>query len=59
MTLIAPGFTALWWERARLEQLAGDNGAARASLGAMLETTRDAGIRQRFRAALNALARAG
>ncbi len=57
MTLIAPGFTGLWWERARLEQLAGDNNAARASLGAMLETTRDAGIRQRVRAALNALAR--
>ncbi len=59
MTLIAPGFTALWWERARLEQLAGDNAAARASLGSMLETTRDPGIRQRVRAALNALARAG
>lgn len=57
MTLIAPGFTGLWWERARLEQLAGDVGAARASLGAMLETTRDAGIRQRIRAALTALAR--
>ncbi|MBV8972474.1 MAG: transglutaminase family protein [Sphingomonadaceae bacterium] len=59
MTLIAPGFTALWWERARLEQLAGDNAAARASLGAMLETTRDPGVRQRVRAALNALARTG
>lgn len=57
MTLIAPGFTGLWWERARLEQLAGDVGAARASLGAMLETTREAGVRQRIRAALNALAR--
>lgn len=57
MTQIAPGFTGLWWERARLEQLAGDVGAARASLGAMLETTRDAGVRQRIRAALTALAR--
>ncbi len=57
MTLIAPGFTGLWWERARLEQLAGDVSGARASLGAMLETTRDAGIRQRIRAALTALAR--
>lgn len=57
MTLIAPGFTGLWWERARLEQLAGDIGAARASLGAMLETTREPGVRQRIRAALNALAR--
>ena len=57
MTLIAPGFTGLWWERARLEQLAGDVGAARASLGAMLETTRDAAVRHRIRAALTALAR--
>ncbi len=57
MTLIAPGFTGLWWERARLEQLAGDVGAARGSLGAMLETTRDPGTRQRIRAALTALAR--
>ena len=57
MTLIAPGFTGLWWERARLEQLAGNVVAARASLGAMLETTRDAGTRQRIRAALTALAR--
>ncbi len=57
MTLIAPGFTGLWWERARLEQLAGDVAGARASLGSMLETTRDAAIRQRIRAALTALAR--
>ncbi len=57
MTLIAPGFTGLWWERARLEQLAGEIGAARASLGSMLETTRDAAVRDRIRAALNALAR--
>lgn len=57
MTLIAPGFTGLWWERARLEQLLGRVGAARASLGAMLETTRDATVRARIRAALEALAR--
>ena len=57
MTLIAPGFTGLWWERARLEQLAGDVAGARASLGSMLETTRDAAIRLRIRAALTALAR--
>ena len=57
MTLIAPGFTGLWWERARLEQLTGALGAARASLGAMLETTRDTSIRGRIRAALEALAR--
>ena len=57
MTLIAPGFTGLWWERARLEQLTGALPAARASLGAMLETTRDAAVRGRIRAALEALAR--
>lgn len=57
MTLIAPGFSGLWWERARLEQLTGALGAARASLGAMLETTRDASVRGRIRAALEALAR--
>lgn len=59
MTLIAPGFTGLWWERARLEQLAGDNAAARASLGAMLETTREPAVRGRIAAALTALAQAG
>lgn len=57
MTLIAPGFTGLWWERARLEQLTGAVAAARASLGAMLETTRDTTVRGRIRAALEALAR--
>jgi len=57
MTLIAPGFTGLWWERARLEQLLGQVVAARASLSAMLETTRDPAIRGRIRAALEALAR--
>jgi len=57
MTLLAPGFTGLWWERARLEQLLGRVGAARASLGAMLETTREPVVRTRIRAALEALAR--
>ena len=56
MTLIAPGFTGLWWERARLEQLTGAVTAARASLGAMLETTRDVITRGRIHAALEALA---
>ena len=57
MTLLAPGFTGLWWERARLEQLLGRVGAARASLGAMLETTREPVVRTRIRAALESLAR--
>lgn len=57
MTSIAPSFTGLWWERARLEQLLGRVHAARGSLGAMLETTRDPTLRMRIRAALEALAR--
>lgn len=57
MTMIAPSFTGLWWERARLEQLAGRVHAARASLGAMLETTRDPVLCTRIRMALDALAR--
>lgn len=57
MTAIAPGFTGLWWERARLEQLLGRVNDARASLSSMLETTRDAALRTRIAAALDALAR--
>ena len=57
MTAFAPSYTALWWEKARIEQLLGRAAEARASLGAMLETTRDGVIRSRVRAALDALAR--
>jgi len=57
MTAIAPGFTGLWWERARLEQLHGRVADARASLSSMLETTRDPALRARIGAALDALAR--
>jgi len=57
MTSFAPSFTGLWWERARLEQLLGRARSARASLGAMLETTRDPALRSRIRAALDALQR--
>ena len=57
MTSIAPGFTGLWWERARLEQLAGHATEARASLLAMMETTRDTLLTARIRTALTALAR--
>lgn len=57
MTAFAPGATTLWWERARLEQLLGRLGAARASLVAMRETTRDGALLGRIEAALNALAR--
>jgi regulator of sirC expression with transglutaminase-like and TPR domain len=55
MTAFAPGFTALWWERARLEQLQGQVPAARASLAAMMETTHDAAVRDRIGKALAAL----
>ncbi len=57
MVQMAPRFSSLWWERARLEQLLGLNSAARASLTAMLETTHDKGLTQRIHAALAALAR--
>jgi regulator of sirC expression with transglutaminase-like and TPR domain len=56
MTMIAPGMTGLWWERARLEQQAGDLTGARASLTAMLETTHDDRIAARIAAALTTLA---
>ncbi len=57
MTSLAPGFTGLWWERARLEQLTGRVSEARASLLAMMETTRDKMLTARIRTALTALAR--
>jgi regulator of sirC expression with transglutaminase-like and TPR domain len=57
LTLIAPMMPALWWERARLEQLAGDTGAARRSLAAMRETTRDPALLDRIRQAFEALTR--
>ena len=56
MTAIAPRFTGLWWERARLEQLTGDIAAARSSLAAMLETTHEARVQTRIASALAALA---
>jgi regulator of sirC expression with transglutaminase-like and TPR domain len=57
MVEVAPRLSSLWWERARLEQLLGLKGAARASLTAMLETTHDQGVTRRIHAALAALAR--
>ena len=57
MTMIAPRFTALWWERAGLEQRIGRMAAARASLAAMLETTHDPALIHRIQTTLAALAR--
>lgn len=57
MTTFAPFATSLWWERARLEQQLGRLQAARASLVAMRETTREGALVGRIEAALNALAR--
>lgn len=57
MTTIAPLLTGLWWERAELERQVGEFGAARISLNAMLETTRDAALRVHIRATLNNLTR--
>ncbi len=57
MTMIAPRFSALWWERAQLEQRVGRMAAARASLAAMLETTHDTALIHRIQTTLAALAR--
>nr|WP_295371863.1 transglutaminase-like domain-containing protein [uncultured Sphingosinicella sp.] len=56
MTVVAPSFGHLWWERARLELTLGDKSAARGSLSAMLEMTRDPVLRTHISAALDALA---
>ena len=57
MTVIAPANGHGWWERARLELANGDTGAARASLSAMFEMTRDPGMRVHIAATLDRLAR--
>ncbi|TFI57670.1 tetratricopeptide repeat protein [Sphingomonas parva] len=57
MTIIAPGNSQAWWERARLELQLGDLAAARASLSAMLEMTREPQMRAHISAALDALAK--
>ena len=56
MTDIAPDTGHAWWERARLELVHGEVPAARRSLGAMLEVTRDPERRGRIGAALASLA---
>ncbi|MBJ6120400.1 SirB1 family protein [Sphingomonas mollis] len=55
MTTMAPAFPHAWWERARLELVDDQIAAARGSLGAMLEITRDPDLRRRVTSMLNAL----
>jgi regulator of sirC expression with transglutaminase-like and TPR domain len=57
MTTVAPDNGHGWWERARLELVHGDLSAARASLSAMLEITRDPTMRAHVYATLEALPR--
>ncbi len=56
MTSIAPDYPHPWWERARLELIDNDVAAARASLTAMLEITREPALRERVTSTLDALA---
>ena len=55
MTIMAPAHGHGWWERARLELVDGDVAAARGSLTAMLEITREPALRERVTATLDAL----
>ena len=57
ITAVAPEYGDLWWERARLELAGGAIAAARSSLTAMLEITRDSDTRARVTETLAALAR--
>ncbi len=57
MTVMAPHFAGLWWERARLERHLGRLSAARGSLTNMLETTRDPELTRHVKQAIAALAR--
>jgi regulator of sirC expression with transglutaminase-like and TPR domain len=56
MTAMAPAHGHAWWERARLELVDGDVPAARSSLAALLEMTREPDQRQRVAAILAELA---
>lgn len=57
ITHVAPSTAHAWWDKARLELAGGEVGHARASLSAMLEVTREPGLRAHIFAALDALAR--
>lgn len=55
MTAMAPDYGHAWWERARLELTDGDVPAARKSLTAMLEVTREPELRGRVAGMLETL----
>jgi regulator of sirC expression with transglutaminase-like and TPR domain len=55
MTTLAPAFPHAWWERARLELVDHQIAAARASLSAMLEISRDPELRHCVTKTLDAL----
>lgn len=55
MTVIAPEYGHAWWERARLELSDDDVAAARRSLSAMLEVTREPEQRERIITTLSVL----
>jgi regulator of sirC expression with transglutaminase-like and TPR domain len=59
MTAVAPTYPHLWWERARIELHLGDKAAARTSLSAMLELTREPQLRAHINETLDALAASG
>lgn len=55
MTVMAPAYAHAWWERARLELADADVAAARSSLAAMLEITREPEMRTRISELLSSL----
>jgi regulator of sirC expression with transglutaminase-like and TPR domain len=57
MTSLAPLYSNLWWEQARLEQKMGHLNAARTSLIAMLETTRDHALLLKIKKMIDGLSR--